>query len=729
MILSIRRSCLLFGVAATLASFTPARAEDQKKKPLVFGSDVALVQVPVFVSGRGGGAVPGLTAKDFAVQQDGKDVEVVSFRYVDTSAPELQEEIRQTSAARRRFLLLFDKSFTDPAGLARARGAAKEFVRTGLAESDLVGVATFDFLRGIKLVANFTEDRRVAEHAIHTLGVASLTRISDPLAIAADFAATDLTPERDSLNQGDTPTALVNDVIAALATRARSAEEQSYQARVRTLLESFEQLGLALRRIGGRKQVVYFSTGFSSSLLGGQDKADQTRASEAIVAGRIWEVDSDARYGDARMRGLVQDSMESLSRADAVVHSVDLSGLGKKEEYLQTASSGMATRDSSGRESLGIIAAETGGRFFKDANNLLPVLREMADMTSRYYVLGVQPREVKPDGGFRKLKVRLKPRGMRISHRPGFFERSAIAEAAPPPTLQRQFEAAELLVAGDGGGAAQDQVPFRVLILPVPTDTDKQSLGLVVQVPRSSISATVGPLEMYGYATSESGEVAGHFAHFLRLNNEDPQAPRAGNPDFQGLSFAGRFDVPPGRYQLKFLVQRPQTGESTTRFFEVTVPERQAARGFLLPPLFMDNGQGWLEVALRSGEYSGLPVDIQLAGAHFLPRTDMTVRPGRRERMVLIAYDPSTARDPAVDIDIRSFLADDAGNRFPPGAMTVEKVLNGDDGRRSYLLGFTPGDIPPGDYTLRVHLGEANSVLQSYTRLKVLPRETAGAQD
>lgn len=700
-------------------------AADQKK-PLVFGSDVALVQVPVFVSGKGGGAVTGLSAKDFSVQQDGKDVEVVSFRYVDTTAPELQEEIRQTSAARRRFLLLFDKSFTDPAGLARARTAAKEFVLRGLAESDLVGVATFDFLRGIKLVANFTEDRRVVEHAIHTLGVASLTRITDPLAMAADFSATDLTTERDSINQGDTPTALLNDVVAALATRARSAEEQSYRARVMTLLDSFEQLGLALRRVSGRKQVVYFSTGFSSTMLAGQDKTDQTRTSEAIAQGRIWEVDSDSRYGDSRMRGMIQDSLQSLSRADAVVHSVDLAGLGQKEEYNQTMSQGMATRDSSGRESLGFISAETGGRFFKDANALLPVLREMADMTSRYYVLGVQPRDVRPDGGFRKLRVKVKPKGIRVSHRPGFFERSAQLETAPPPTLQRQFEAAELLVAGNDGTPQLDLVPFRVLILPVPTEIAKQSLGIVVQIPRSSISSTAGPLEIYGYANTATGEVAGHFAHFLRLDAEKGGgAGTAGSETFQGLSFAGRFDVPPGLYRLKFLAQRPQSGESTTRFFEVTVPERQTARGFLLPPLLMDTGQGWMEVAMRSGEQTGLPVDLNLAGNHFLPRTDMSVRPGRRERVVLIAFDPLTAQDPAVDIDIRSVMADDSGNRFPPGVITVEKVINGGDGRRSYVLGFTPGDIPPGDYTLKIHLGEANSVLQSYTRLKVLPRETA----
>ena len=155
------------------------------------------------------------------------------------------------------------------------------------------------------------------------------------------------------------------------------------------------------------------------------------------------------------------------------------------------------------------------------------------------------------------------------------------------------------------------------------------------------------------------------------------------------------------------------------------MPRRQASRGFLLPPLFMEARSGWLEVTLKSGEQAGLPPAINLGGVPFLPRTDLSVRPGRRERIVLIAYDPETAQDPATDVDIRSVLSDDTGKRFPTGVITLEKVLRGEDGRRSYVLAFTPEDVPPGNYTLRIHIGESDSVLQSYTRLKVLPREIA----
>ena len=718
-----RSICLWLGcltVAVSLHAPVIASPMADDKKPIVFGTDVALVQVPVFVSGKGNGAATGLKATDFSVKQDGKPMEIVSFQYIDTTAPARQQEIRQSSAARRRFLLLFDKSFTDPAGLGRARTAAKEFVRNGLAESDLVGVATFDFLRGIRLIANFTEDRRVVEHAIHTLGIPSLTRISDPLAIAADFQLTDLTPERDNGAQQETPGALLNDVIAALASRARSAEDQSYKVRVGALLDSFKLLGAALRNVPGRKQVVYFSTGFSSTLLAGQDKAEQTRTSEAIAAGRIWEVDSDARYGDTQTRSLLDEALRSMSRADAVIHSVDLSGLGLREKYNQGPESAMPTRDSSGREALGFMAAETGGRFFKDANDLGPVLREMADMTSRYYVLGVQPPESRPDGSFRKLQVRVKPKGLRVSHRPGFFEH--IPQAANTPILQRQFEAAELLASStDDAAARANTLPFRVLIMPVPTDTEKQSLGIVIQVPKGSLATGAGAFELFGYAITRSGDVADHFAHFLRLESAFPSGTPQG---YEGLSFAGRFDVPAGDYTLKFLAQRP-SGETSARFFDVTVPKRQASQGFLLPPLFAENSKAWVEVALRSGSDSGLPIRIDLGSGPLMPRTDVTVRPGRRERMVLVAYEPGTAEDPALDIDIRSSLSDDSGRVFPTGAISLERVVRGDDGRRSYIMGFTPDDIPPGAYTLRVHIGESTSVLRSFTRLTMLPREAA----
>ncbi len=82
-----------------------------------------------------------------------------------------------------------------------------------------------------------------------------MTRIdrSSPLALAADIAITDLQREKESDTQ-DTPGDLLNEVMAALAGRIRSADDQAYKVRVGMLLDSFRTLGESLRHVPGRKQ-------------------------------------------------------------------------------------------------------------------------------------------------------------------------------------------------------------------------------------------------------------------------------------------------------------------------------------------------------------------------------------------------------------------------------------------------------------------------------------------
>jgi VWFA-related protein len=259
----------------------------------VFSSDVSLVLLPVFVIDKDGKAARGLSAADFDVEQDGRRAEVVSFRYVDTTDAEEQDELKVASAARRRFLLLFDKSFTDLPGLDRARRAAGDFVRRRLAASDLAAVATFDVQNGVRVIASFTDDRALLSHAIATLGVPSLARISDPLGLALDMGLTDLQPAgAGEETQAGAPQALIDSVARVMVVRMRSADEQVYRHNVNTLIDGLDTLARALRGVEGRKQVLYFSAGFDARVLVGQWGADQKAAGEAVTSGRLWEVDS-----------------------------------------------------------------------------------------------------------------------------------------------------------------------------------------------------------------------------------------------------------------------------------------------------------------------------------------------------------------------------------------------------------------------------------------------------
>jgi len=699
-------------LAMALVCTVPSAAERPDGTP-IFTSDVSLVLLPVYIIDSAGRAVRGLTPEDFELYEDGKRAEVVSFRYVDTTSSEDQATLRQASAARRRFLLLFDKSFTDPAGLNRAQRAAADFVRQRLAESDLAAVATFDIHRGIRLVANFTEDRALLVHAVETLGIPSLTRISDPLGLAADLLATDIARPESNIIRGD-PQAVLGDVLAVLVRRMRAAEEESYRANILTLMTGFQELARALRRVEGRKQILYFSAGFDSRLLVGQTGSEQQNASESIARGALWEVDGNARYGDARVRGLLGGMTRSLASADAVVHTIDVTGLGSDRSLTQMNVTVDAPRDTSGREALNYLAAETGGRFFKDTNNLEAVLGEMAEMTSRYYVLGFQPVKEKGAAAFHKIKVKVARKGVKLSHRAGFYER---APARGRTALQRQFEAAQLVVTGAG----PNDLRFSSLCLPFPVAGDRQTLGIVIQVPKDALAWGGGKalhLELYAYAVAEDGTVQDHLAQLVRID------PSQADPDgmARGVSFFGTLSVPPGKHIVRLLVQDRDAGTEGVQFVDVTVPPYNAQSGFLLPPVVMEDVDRWLKVEMargRSGPGAAFP--FQLGGKPFLPRASMEVSGASPEKLVLIAYEAARPTDPAASLEIRSSLVDQQGRTVPAGLIKIDRVQRDANGRRTYLLAYTPESLAKGDYMLRISVAEGGERLESYSLLRVRP--------
>jgi VWFA-related protein len=699
-------------VAVSLAWSAPATFG--KSDPPVFGTDVTLVLLPIFVADGDGRAMRGLSREDFELYEDGKRAEVVSFRYVDTTSDDEQEAIRQASAARRRFLLLFDKSFTEAGGLNRAQRAAAQFVRTSLAPSDLAAVATFDVDKGIRIVANFTEDRALLSHAVATLGATNLTRITDPLALSADAAAaTDLAgPGVQDSTQG-IPEAALTGVLAVLARRMRAAEEEQYRRHVQTLIGSLEELARGLRNVDGRKQVVYFSAGFDSRLLIGETGSEQRTAAESIAQGRLWEVDGTTRYGDSRLRSLLSTMTRSISNADAVIHSVDVTGLGTDRSLSRTSVTVDPHREIGGREGLNFLAAETGGRFFKDATDLAPVLGEMLEMTSRYYVLGFQPVAAKGPGAFHKIKVKVARKNAKVSHRGGYYEKTPVLLQA---ALQRQFESAQLLMTGGG----MDDLRFAALCLAFPVSGPRQTLGLVIQVPRESLRWTAGrttSLELYGYAVAEDGTVHDHLAQLARLDpaQADPEGAAL------GLSFYGALAVTPGKYTVRLMLQERESGMSGVQVIDVTVPPYDPKMGVLLPPVLMEDPRRWIGMEMGRGRGGSPAFPFQVGGERFLPRASLETQPGASEKLVLLAYEPALPGDPTAPLQIRSSLRDRQDRLVPSGLLRIENVHRGTPGRRTYVLGFVPDSLAAGDYTLRIGIGEGGSQLEAYSLLRVRP--------
>lgn len=709
----MNRAVVLALCACLVAPLALVRGGESPTPP-VFSSEVAVVLLPIFVVGPDGAAARGLSAEDFELYEDGRRVPVISFRYVDTTSPEDQDAIREASAARRRFLLLFDKSFTEASGLRRAQRAGLDFVRFRLAPSDLAAVATFDVSRGLRLLANFTEDRGFLAHAIESLGVVNQARISDPLALAADLDALDVTmggvvaQQNEQLDVGGLATVLIN--------RMRAAEVESYRANIATFVSAMGGLSRALRRVEGRKQVLYFSSGFDSRLLIGQTGEEQKKSAESAAAGRLWEIDDATRFGDTRLRDELTTMTKGFTAADTVVHTIDVTGFGRDDSLQRNWIAVDSQRDTGGRDSLTLLASETGGRFFKDANTLEPLLREMLDMTSRYYVLGFQPAATKGPGTYHKVRVRVARKGMKLSHRPGYYEREPIT--GETVLLQRQFEAAELVMSGTAD-APRNDLRLSSLCLPLPARDGTQAVAMVVQIPAAALEWSRGrpsSLELYTYAVAEDGTVRDHIAQLARID-----AGRRPVGDTRGVSFYGTLRVPAGHYTLRTLAIERETGATGVQILDLNVPAYDARSGFLLPPVVVEDPGTWLSLEMAGKVGGGEASPFQVGGKQFVPRTSLEVRGGASERMVLVAFAAPQPEDAASDIQIRSSLTSRDGRAAPAGVLRIEKVYRQSDGRRTFLLGYTPDAISPGDYTLRIALGDAGEHLESYALLRVRP--------
>jgi hypothetical protein len=91
------------------------------------------------------------------------------------------------------------------------------------------------------------------------------------------------------------------------------------------------------------------------------------------------------------------------------------------------------------------IANETGGDYFR-SNDLDQAFRKVVVQSSGFYLLGYSPLERRLDGRFHKIKVRVKPSGLEVRARSGYWapsgaeiERARIkaAEAELPPDIVR----------------------------------------------------------------------------------------------------------------------------------------------------------------------------------------------------------------------------------------------------------------------------------------------------
>jgi hypothetical protein len=414
-------------------------------------------------------------------------------------------------------------------------------------------------------------------------------------------------------------------------------DQIQYRQRVEGFLANLEQLVETLDAVHGRKQVILLSAGFDSSVVGGASGQETRDASEAVLSGRIWEVQTDRYFGDSAARNSLDKLFKAVAATDSVIHSVDVTGLSAGAGVAEALPQPVGR----GRDTLAQLALNTGGRFVADSNDLRAGLVGLLDASRHYYVLAFEPLDPKgrPDR-LRRLKVRVRGGGLSVSHRRGYVIADPKRELSPASAAR---QAAEVIAKGLSGGT----IPLGAVAVPYRNAKGGLSLPVILQIDGRALAGGTKAkqlgLEVFGYALTPRARPRHRDAHARRTWAPSGRFSRPRNQVITSLA------VPEGPVDLRFVVREKASRRAGSLRLQLEMPAFAGERIVLSPPLVMDDPRGRLVVAAPSHALPALEIPFRLAEAPFTAEPLPTLANGRSHEICVMTWGGAarSGREPA----------------------------------------------------------------------------------
>jgi VWFA-related protein len=415
----LRFACLVLALAA------PALANSLDRQPSSsFGEsiDVRVVNVEAVVTDRRGHRVQGLSASDFRLLVDGREVPIDYFTEVvggEMATPPVEPGAPAPAAASApggkvgtSYLVFIDESFSI--------GAQRDLVLRRLADSlrlgaeDRMAVVAFDGRR-IDLLSDWTADREALRQVLqkaqlrHAWGVQRLAwRRSEDV-----FG--------DTIAGGGAPSRIYSEVESATAAVAA-----------------------AMRGIGappGRKVLLLLSGGWPVA------------SPRELLADPLRTIPS--AFYVPRPEELFEPVTDTANLLGYTIYPVDVQGIDSQSTWADAsqdsprpASFISSEWERSVHQALGFMAGETGGKAVLNSARLNSFARVAAD-TRSYYWLGFTP-AWRADGQRHQIRVEVRRPGLQARARGGFSDLSR--------ETQRELTTESLLLFGGGEGMERIRV-------------------------------------------------------------------------------------------------------------------------------------------------------------------------------------------------------------------------------------------------------------------------------
>lgn len=592
---SLRQSLKLGGLLLLALSLSgeagPQQAEPAPADPeaeFTFRVPVDVVVVRAIVT-DGGKPVTDLTVEDFTVFEDGKALPIQSFtresyEVVRSHETEIEREKAPAdgsngesppapsagpASSRPHFISLLIDDVTSPShgALKRTVDAIGKFVEERVQPGDRVALVTASgkfhqpfsadrerLLEAVRLLPAKLNRRQLVRSdcpAISDLQAQRIHNNTDPLALETAISEKIFCNQMASGtafggSQGGSdqnPRAFRNANLLSLnLTQANSEQRQNAEVMVRaqasrihreneywsrSLLHTLQQHLGTLQHFEGRKSLVLVSDGFLAQQLRYEM---QGVVHTALRSGTI--------LSTVDMRGLYTTSYRA-SEVAALATEATLSQMSMREENIRAQS-----------QPLEQLALETGGAHFRNNNDLLGGLKQIADNQSFYYVMTYASPAAASDGRYHRINVKVSRPGLKVTHRKGYY-----APREDPTFIA--LKKREVLDALRAPGNL-NEIPIRLSYNAFPVGEDRYRVDVFTRIDFERLPFMVEEdrqtnlLHLITVAYKEKGDYLGGQEKQLDL-----RLTRSGRQELAALGATSKFtlEAPSGEHQLKSVVR------------------------------------------------------------------------------------------------------------------------------------------------------------------------------
>jgi VWFA-related protein len=371
---------------------------------------VNAVLVPVVVRDSQGHAIGNLTKGDFQIFE-GKKPQVISgfsiqrrdaFENISApAAPPLKKP------PQRYVVLLFDDLHFEAGDLARIQEIAKEVVAQSLSESDMAAVVSFS-----GTYSGMTRDRAKLQQAISELKMHGLYRHVAHECPDIDYYQGDLIVNKNSSQALD---AAVEETLTCGHTNLRTAAEAIAESAARRAVNIGDQdahvtldfVANLVRRMGnlsGQREIILVSPGFLT--ITPEAMSEKSQVLDLAAQSNVIISALDAR-------GLYTTQLDASQHGPSSPLAL---ATGNQSDYHSSAMN-------LSEDVMAEFAEGTGGTFFHNSNDLAGGLQRLTALPECVYTLELSLTNVKMDGAYHSLKVKVDRDGVNVQARRGYFAR------------------------------------------------------------------------------------------------------------------------------------------------------------------------------------------------------------------------------------------------------------------------------------------------------------------